>query len=427
MDDLGTPLPHGVPAQASEPGTPTPPTRRVRRGRRMVAVTAASVLVTGAAGLGIGYAAVRGLGQGPAGSSSSNTASTGQQGLSSSQQLPPGYSFGGHGQYVDPDQQASPTDPFGDQTLQGGSSTDTSTDTTSKASGSQLTGLVRIVSTMKYDGGKAAGTGMVLTSDGEVITNHHVVEGATSVKVKVMSTGATYTATVVGTDATADVAVLQLKDASGLATVTTDTAGVSAGDAVTAVGDGNGTVGYLSAATGSVLATQQSITTQSEGSASGESLSDLIQISSDVVSGYSGGATYDEDGEVVGMTTAASSGTSDVVGYAIPISQVLSIADDLENGVTNASYDYGYPAFLGVGLGSGTTVEGVYDGTPAADAGITAGDSITRVGGLAVTTQTQLRAAVASHSPGDSVSVTWTDASGTSRTRSLTLAKGPVQ
>jgi S1-C subfamily serine protease len=430
MDDLGIPLPHEVPAQAGDQGASTSPTRRVRRGRRLVAVTAASVLVTGAAGLGIGYAAVRGFGQGPADSSSSSAASTGRQGLSSSQQLPPGYSFG-YGQYAGPDQQASPTDPFGDQGLQGGSSTDTgtdtSTDTTSTASGSQLTGLVRIVSTMKYDGGKAAGTGMVLTSDGEVITNHHVVEGATSVKVKVMSSGATYTATVVGTDATADVAVLQLKGASGLATVTTGTAGVSAGDAVTAVGDGNGTVGYLSAATGSVLATQQSITTQSEGSASGESLSDLIQISSDVVSGYSGGATYDEDGEVVGMTTAASSGTSDVVGYAIPISQVLSIADDLEKGVTSASYDYGYPAFLGVGLGSGTTVEGVYDGTPAADAGIAAGDSITRVGGITVTTQTQLRAAVASHSPGDSVSVTWTDASGTSRTRSLTLAKGPVQ
>lgn len=424
MDDLGTPLPHEVPAQPSAPSTPT---RRVRRGRRLVAVTAASVLVTGAAGLGIGYAAVRGLGQGPADSSSSSAASRGRQGLSSSQQLPPGYSFGGYGQYAVPDQGASPTDPFGDQGLQGGAGTDTSTDTTSQASGSQLTGLVRIVSTMKYDGGKAAGTGMVLTSDGEVITNHHVVEGATSVKVKVMSTGATYTATVVGTDATADVAVLQLKDASDLATVRTDTAGVSAGDAVTAVGDGNGTVGYLSAATGSVLATNQSITTQSEGSASGESLSDLIQISSDVVSGYSGGATYDEDGEVVGMTTAASSGTSDVVGYAIPIAKVLGIADDLENGVTSASYDYGRPAFLGVGLGSGTTVEGVYDGTPAADAGIAAGDSITRVGGIAVTTQTQLRAAVASHDPGDTVAVTWTDSDGTSHTKSLTLAKGPVQ
>ena len=112
------------------------------------------------------------------------------------------------------------------------------------------------------------------------------------------------------------------------------------------------------------------------------------------------------------MTPAAPRGTSDVAGYAIPISQVLTIAEDLENGVTNTSYDYGRSAFLWVGLGSGTTVEGVYDGTPAADAGIAAGDTITRVGGIAVTTHTQLRAAVASHVPRDSVSVTWTDASG---------------
>ena len=102
-----------------------------------------------------------------------------------------------------------------------------------------------------------------------------------------------------------------------------DTDGVTKGEAVTAVGDGNGTVDYLSAATGTVIATHQSITTQGEGAAAGESLTDLIQISSDVVGGYSGGATYDADGEVVGMTTAASSGTTDIVGYAIPISTVL--------------------------------------------------------------------------------------------------------
>ena len=279
---------------------------------------------------------------------------------------------------------------------------------------------------MKYSGGVAAGTGLVLTSDGEVVTNHHVVEGATSVEVKVMSTGRTYTATVVGTDASKDVAVLQLADASGLATVTPDTDGVTTGEAVTAVGDGNGTVDHLSSATGSVLARRQSITTQSEGSATGESLTGLIKISSDVVSGYSGGATYDADGEVVGMTTAASSGTSDVVGYAVPIATVLKVADDLENGVANADYAYGRPAFLGIGLGNGTTVAGVYDGTPAAKAGLVEGDTITAIGGIAVDTQTQLRAAVASHDPGDQVSVGWTDTSGARHTETLTLQQGPV-
>ena len=126
------------------------------------------------------------------------------------------------------------------------------------------------------------------------------------------------------------------------------------------------------------------------------------------------------------MTTAASSGTSDVVGYAVPIATVLKVADDLENGVANADYAYGRPAFLGIGLGNGTTVAGVYDGTPAAKAGLVEGDTITAIGGIAVDTQTQLRAAVASHDPGDQVSVGWTDTSGARHTETLTLQQGPV-
>jgi S1-C subfamily serine protease len=421
-------------------GTTLP--RRPRRKRRLILPAAVAALALGAVGTGVGYAA--------ANQSSSATGSTAVQGTTSTQVLQPTYgggdwAYGGGQYYVDPDQSSSPYGGYsyddggqssggqssgdqssGGQSSDGQSSGTSSTDTTSKAAGSQLTGLVRIATTLKYDGGKAAGTGMVVTSDGEVITNHHVVAGATSIKVTVMSTGKTYTAKVIGTDATDDVAVLQLSDASGLDTVTTDTGAVSTGDAVTAVGDGNGTVGYLSAATGSVMATDQSITTQAEGSAASEKLTDLIEISSDVVAGFSGGATYDSDGEVVGMTTAASSGSSDVVGYAIPISKVLSIADDLESGTTGASYTYGYPAFLGIALGTSTTVQGVYDGTPADDAGIAGGSSITSVGGIATTTATQLQAAIASHSPGDSVKITWTDASGSSHSATVTLARGPV-
>ncbi len=280
---------------------------------------------------------------------------------------------------------------------------------------------------MKYAGAKAAGTGLVLTSDGEVVTNHHVVEGATSIQVTVMSTGKSYTARVVGTDPTSDVAVLQLQDASGLDTVTADQDSVATGDQVTAVGDGNGTVDHLSAAAGQVIAEDQSITTQSDGTASGESLTGLIEISSDVVGGYSGGATYDAEGEVLGMTTAASSGTSDIVGYAIPIATVLHIADDLESGVRSGVYTYGYPAFLGVGLADGTTVGQVYDGTGAADAGLAAGDTITSIDGTATTTTTQLRAVVAAHRPGDEVRVSWTDQGGTAHTATLTLGKGPVR
>ncbi|GAB3668892.1 hypothetical protein GCM10027596_40320 [Nocardioides korecus] len=411
--DQPRPLP-----QAPAYAVPAAPRSQRSATRRLLAATAVTALVTGAAGVGAGYAGLHAWqAHHPSAASSAQTVPGYSQG-STSWQLPPGYTYGGQ----------APSDPGTTQQdgTDGSGATGSSTDTTSTASGSQLTGLVRIVSTMKYDGGKAAGTGMVLTSDGEVVTNHHVVQGATSIAVKVMTTGKTYTATVVGTDAAKDVAVLQLQDASGLATVTPDTDGIASGSAVTAVGDGNGTVDHLSAATGTVVAKNQSITTQSEGSASGERLTDLLEISSDVVPGYSGGATYDAQGQVVGMTTAASSGSNDVVGYAVPIATVLRVADDLESGVRSTAYSYGRPAFLGIDLGNGTTVAGAYAGTPAARVGLGQGDTITAIAGKAVTTQAQLRAAVASHRPGDRIAVSWTDASGVRHTRTLTLAQGPV-
>jgi S1-C subfamily serine protease len=417
-----TPYAGGDPAvpPVGDPGRP-------HRGRRVLATVTATALVAGVGGVGAGYALGHGLRtstpQAAAGSGQSNVSTDG-----SGATVPiPGngdWSWsGGQGGLSLPTDPGTGVDPFGT-----GSSSPSTGSSTSKASGSQLTGLVRIATTLKYDGGRAAGTGMVLTSDGEVVTNHHVVAGATSIKVTVMSSGRSYTASVVGTDTQDDVAVLQLAGASGLSTVTPDTDGVSVGDAVTAVGDANGTVGYLSAADGEVMATRQAITTQSEANVSGQRLTGLIEISADVISGDSGGATYDDQGEVVGMTTAASSGSSDVVGYAVPIAKVLRVAGDLESGVTSSRYTYGAPAFLGVGLGAtGTTVQGVYSGTPAARAGLAAGDRITAIGSTRVGTSAALRRAVATYSPGDRVGVTWTDAQGTSHTATVTLTDGPVR
>jgi S1-C subfamily serine protease len=429
MDDQ-TPAPQQHSYFTPPPGLFPEPSPQPRRHRRVLAIVTATALVTGLGGVGAGYAIGHGLSDG---SSSTSSNASGQSNVSTNgtggTTTIPGnggwsWSDGGQGGLT------VPTDPYTDPNTapSTGQGQGSSTDTTTQASGSQLTGLVRIATTLKYSGGRAAGTGMVVTSDGEVVTNHHVVAGATSIKVKVMSTGTTYTAKVVGTDTKDDVAVLQLVGASGLDTVTPDTDGIAVGDAVTAVGDANGTVGYLSASTGRVLAEDQAITTQSESNVEGERLTGLIEISSDVISGDSGGATYDDQGEVVGMTTAASSGSSDVIGYAVPIAKVLSIADDLENGVSSTRYDYAYPAFLGVGLGqTAATVQGVYRSTPAAEAGIVAGDTITAIDGAHVGTSAALRKAVAAHSPGDSIGVTWTDADGTSHTATVTLAQGPVK
>ena len=408
-DPIGTTTTSDTTA-ATEPAPVGP--GRSRRTLRRVGVSGAALALLLAAG-GVGYAVGRPAGTVPATTPAS--ASTG-----SVPDVRPGRLPGTSLPYA-----TDPQDGAGS-----GSGVDTSSDTSGVASADQLTGLVRIATTQSYDGSEAAGTGMVLTSDGEVVTNHHVVEGATDIEVTVMSTGTTYAADVVGTDAAADVALLRLQDASGLATVTTDTDGVQVGDAVTAVGDGEGDADHLSAATGSVLATDQQITTPSEGSAQGESLSDLIQVSSDVVPGYSGGATYDEGGEVVGMTTAASTGsgeTSSIVGYAVPVATVLRIADDLEQGVADPAYTYGRPAFLGVGLdATGTTLAGVYDDTPASRAGLAQGDTITSVDGTAVSDADTLSDAIADHDPGDSVRITWTTTSGATRSATVDLAEGPV-
>ena len=393
-----------------------PPQQRPRGRRRLAALVTATALVAGAGGAGIGYAATRELGDSP------STAASGQPGAA--QPVPgSGWSFSEGNQGFDMPMPVAPYAQGGPGTVQQESKVDST-----KATASQLTGLVRIVSTAKYSGSKGVGTGMVLTSSGEVVTNHHVVEGSTNLKVKVMSTGKTYAATVVGTDAKDDVAVIQLTGASGLSTVTTDTDGASVGDKVTAVGDANGTANYLSAAPGKVTRRNDAITTQSEASTKGERLTGLMKISSDVIAGDSGGATYDENGEVVGMTTAASVGGAEIDGYAVPIDKVLSIVDDLSSGVTSSRYVYDRPAFLGVGLGENRpTVAGVYEGTPAARAGIAAGDRITAVGSTKVTTSQQLQAAIAKLEPGDRVSISWTGVNGGSHTKTVTLGTGGVE
>jgi S1-C subfamily serine protease len=322
---------------------------------------------------------------------------------------------------------------------QGSAATGTATLDTATATDAQQTGVVLVSTVLGYQSAEAAGTGVVLTSDGLVVTNNHVVEGATEITVTLGSTGETYAATVVGTDATADVAVLQLQDASGLTTAALDddAQAVAVGDAITAVGNAEGG-GVLLAADGTVTGLEESISTQAEGASSGESLTGLIEVDADVVSGDSGGPLLDDEGEVIGITTAASSGSSDITGYAIPIEDVLDVVTQIVAGEDSDTITLGYPAFLGVQLGTtsavpgsgstaaGATVAGVVDGTPAAEAGLAAGDTITAVDGAAVADADALSALLAEHAPGDQVTLTWTAADGSVQTATVTLIEGPA-
>ncbi|WP_310795960.1 S1C family serine protease [Herbiconiux daphne] len=312
----------------------------------------------------------------------------------------------------------------------GSASGSTATDAV-PATAAQTSGVVTIDTVLAYQNAAAAGTGIILTSDGLILTNNHVVEGSTSIQVTDESTGEAYTATVVGTDATHDVALLQLQNAEGLTPASIESADpATTGDAVTAVGNAEGT-GDLVAASGTVVATDQPVTTQAEGSVAGETLTGMLQVDADIVSGDSGGPLLDADGDVVGIDTAASSGSAQIVGFAIPIATALDIAAQIEQGQETDTIEIGYPGFLGIQVASNATVAGagvagVIDGTPAADAGLAAGDVITAVNGTAVTSGSQLSAVLGAMEPREQVSLSWTTSAGSAASATVTLVDGPA-
>lgn len=295
------------------------------------------------------------------------------------------------------------------------------------ATEAESTGVVLINTTVGYGTGQGAGTGLTITGDGIVVTNHHVVEGATSITVTDPSTGETYAATVLGYDDVHDVAVLQLEDASGLSTVATDQDAATQGEEVTAVGNAEGQ-GSLSAADGRVTDPSTAITVNNEDGTTAE-LSDLIQTDADVVSGDSGGALLDEDGEVIGMNVAATSGSAEISGYAIPIDTVLDIAAQILAGEESGDVEIGgSAAALGVQVDTtrSTLVVGVVEDGAAEAAGVTEGSTITAVDGTAVASIDDITSVLGDHEPGDEVAVSWTDAAGQAHTATVTLGEGPV-
>jgi len=295
-------------------------------------------------------------------------------------------------------------------------------------------GVVLIETNLGYQGGQAAGTGMVLTSSGEILTNNHVIRGATDIRVVIPGTSRAYPAEVVGYDVAHDVAVLQAGHASNLRTVSlgnSDT--VSAGQGVLALGNAGGT-GRLTPATGSVTNVNRSITVGDDQGGS-ESLSGLIETNAAVRPGDSGGPLLNSSGQVIGMDTAASvsndvSQTTGGDGFAIPINRALSITRQIEAGHGSAAIHLGDTAFLGVeatadSYGSGAVIASVVPGSPADRAGLVAGDLITSVGGRAVSSPDELSAAVSTQKPGASLTATYVDQVGTSQATNVTLASGP--
>jgi S1-C subfamily serine protease len=265
-----------------------------------------------------------------------------------------------------------------------------------------------------------------------------VIAGATTIRVVVPKTTRTYTARVVGYDTTADVAVLQLQKASHLKTVTTGNASnLKLGAHVTAVGNAGGT-GRLTSSRGNVTGLHKSITVQGDNGTT-EQLTGLIETNAALQPGDSGGPLLNSAGRVVGIDTAASSGSPFAVsasndGYAIPIGKATTIARQIVSGKSSATVHIGATAFLGVQLGNsasfggqGATIVGVVPGAPAASAGLVPGDVIIAVAGRPVSGPSNIAPIILAHKPGDKVTITYSDASGQTQSASVTLASGPPQ
>jgi S1-C subfamily serine protease len=278
---------------------------------------------------------------------------------------------------------------------------------------------------------EAAGTGFVISESGEVITNNHVIENATDIRVRVGGRDRSYSAEVLGYNVKEDIALLKLEDASGLDTVATDTT-ASVGESIVALGNALGR-GDAESTTGTVTALDETITVGEPGGSS-QTLTNLIRINASLEPGDSGGPLVDADGEVIGVNTAASRGgrfrldETSTTGYAVPIGTAISIVDQIKSGEGSGDTHVGERALLGVAVqerGSSVVVASVQSDSPADDAGISEGDVIVSLAGKRIDSIDDLASALAPHHPGDRVEVKWKDSSGDEQTAQVTLTSGP--
>ena len=298
-------------------------------------------------------------------------------------------------------------------------------------------GIVNVDTQLGLQNGEGAGTGIVLTSDGEILTNNHVVEGATKISVTDLGNGRTYPATVVGYDRSDDLAVVKLSGASGLQTAPLGNSDrVAVGDAIVGLGNAGGT-GSPTAAAGQVTGLDRSITASDEAAGASEKLTGLIQVAANIQPGDSGGPLINSVGQVVGVDTAASQGfrfgtvsaQGGGEGFAIPINKALTIAKQIQAGKGSSTVHIGRSAFLGVTVSDadgGALVRNIVSDGPAEQLGLTPGDVITGVDGTAIGSALELTDAMDQHHPGDTVTLKFADQSGQTQSAKTKLAQGPV-
>jgi len=302
-------------------------------------------------------------------------------------------------------------------------------------------GLVDINTTLSYQGAVGAGTGILLSPDGEVLTNNHVIEGATEITAVSLANSRTYPVDVIGFDRASDIALVRLRGATGLPTAILGTSSTLAvGDPIAAIGNSNGSSAPPSYAPGTVTEIGASVRASDESGGGARELYDLIRVAAEIRPGDSGGPLVNGAGQVVGVNVAATltyrmGGVTGGEGFAIPIDRALGIANQIRSGVISDSIHLGDTAFIGVGIAdsspmsrgpAGAVVRQVLPGTPAGQIGLFSGDVITAVDGIPINSAEDLSNVMDQRRPGDIIMLTWIDRAGIPRNAPLVLAKGPV-
>jgi S1-C subfamily serine protease len=282
--------------------------------------------------------------------------------------------------------------------------------------------VININTRFGFNNAVGAGTGMVIDPGGVVLTNNHVISGATDISAFSNANGQTYAVDVIGYDRSQDVAVLQLRGGGG-------------GDAAATCGGTSGNTGGQGGAPGvmpgRVVALNQTVHASDSLTGAEETLNGLIQVDAPIKPGDSGGPIANGAGQVIGMTTAATDNfkMTGGAGFAIPIGHAMGVAGAIRGGGGGPTVHVGPTAFLGLGVvdnnGNGARVERVVGTGPASEAGLSPGDVITSVDNAAVTSATAMADVLVPHHPGDTIALTYRSASGGGRTVNVTLADGP--